>query len=397
MSNGIRSKTMRIVRIECIAVTTPLVKPIIIATTNIRQVDSIVLKIFTDTGIVGIADSGDTSAFYHGETQDSISGIISTQIAPRILIGEDPTKIEKIVGRMDVLVRDNHHAKSMVDAALHDIKGKALGVPVYQLLGGKTVEHIDLGFVLMARPAEELVDDAKKALSVGFKLIKLKTLPDTESSIRLALEMRKALGDGVRLMMDVNGMWNYDQALHALRKMEPANLELIEQPLPYWDIEGMARLRQKVVTPVFADEAARELHHIKQIIDLQAADGLFIKTQKAGGLLKSQRWLALARLSGMAVMCGCMPGSGLEASPTAHLLVADEWASRFVQENCGPLSVHDVFESDGNLQDEIALTGPRYDKGRMFAPEGPGLGVELNEAFIAEHLSRGYATRVVSA
>ncbi len=227
---------MRIVRVECIAVTTPLVKPIIIATTNIRQVDSIVLKIFTDTGIVGIADSGDTSAFYHGETQDSISGIIATQIAPRILIGEDPTKIEKIVGRMDVLVRDNHHAKSMVDAALHDIKGKALGVPVYQLLGGKTVDHIDLGFVLMARPAEELVDDAKKALSVGFKLIKLKTLPDTESSIRLALEMRKALGDGVRLMMDVNGMWNYDQALHALRKMEPANLELIEQPLPYWDM-----------------------------------------------------------------------------------------------------------------------------------------------------------------
>ena len=122
---------MRIVRVECIAVTTPLVKPIIIATTNISQVDSIVLKIVTDDGLVGIADSGDTSAFYHGETQDSISGIIATQIAPRILIGEDPTKIEKIVGRMDVLVRDNHHAKSMVDAALHDIKGKALGVPVY--------------------------------------------------------------------------------------------------------------------------------------------------------------------------------------------------------------------------------------------------------------------------
>jgi len=97
--------------------------------------------------LIGIADSGDTSAFYHGETQDSITGVIATQIAPRVLIGEDPTKIEKIVGRMDTLVRDNHHAKSMVDAALHDIKGKALGVPVYQLLGGKTVDHVDLGFV----------------------------------------------------------------------------------------------------------------------------------------------------------------------------------------------------------------------------------------------------------
>jgi len=184
-------------------------------------------------------------------------------------------------------------------------------------------------------------------------------------------------------------MWNYDQALPPCARWRPANLELIEQPLPYWDIEGMARLRQKVVTPVFADEAARELHHIKQIIDLQAADGLFIKTQKAGGLLKSQRWLALARLSGMAVMCGCMPGSGLEASPTAHLLVADEWASRFVQENCGPLSVHDVFESDGTPRRDRPH-GPRYDKEEC-SHRRPGLGVELNEAFIAEHLSRGYA------
>jgi len=389
---------MRITRVECIPVTTPLVKPIIIATTNISHVESVVLKIFTDDGLVGIADSGDTSAFYHGETQDSISGMIATQIAPRILIGEDPTKIEKIVGRMDLIVRDNYHAKSMVDAALHDIKGKALGVPVYQLLGGKTVDHIDLGYVLMAGPAEQLIGDAQKALSTGFKLIKLKTLPDPESAIRCGLEMRKALGDHVRLMMDVNGMWNYDQALHALRRLEPANLELIEQPLPYWDIEGMARLRQKVGTPIFADESARELHHIQQIINLKAADGLFMKTQKAGGLLKSQRWLTMARLSGMAVMCGCMPGSGLEASPTAHLLVADEWASQFVQENCGPLSVHDVFElEDGSLRDEIALNGPRYVKGKMFAPEGPGLGVELNEAFIAEHISRGFSTRVVTA
>ena len=369
-------KPMRITRVECIPVTTALVKPLIIGPTNITHVDTIVLKIFTDNGLIGIADSGDTSAFYHGETQDSITGVIATQIAPRILLGEDPTRIEKIVGRMDTLVRDNHHAKSMVDAALHDIKGKALGVPVYQLLGGKSVDHVDLGFVLMARPAEELIDDARKALSTGFKLIKLKSLPDVESSVRCVLEMRKALGDDVRLMMDVNGMWNYDQALRALRKLEAANLELIEQPLPYWDIEGMARLRQKIGTPVFADEAARDLHHIKQIIDLQAADGLFIKTQKAGGLLKSQRWLTLARLSGMAVMCGCMPGSGLEAAPTAHLLVADDWASRFVQENCGPLSVHDVFELDGKLEGEVALNSPRYAKGRMYAPEGPGLGIE---------------------
>jgi L-alanine-DL-glutamate epimerase-like enolase superfamily enzyme len=200
-------------------------------------------------------------------------------------------------------------------------------------------------------------------------------------------------------MMDVNGMWNYDQSLKYLRRMERenVNLELIEQPMPYWDIEGMARLREKVGTPIFADESARELQHLKEIIDRRAADGLFIKVQKAGGLLKSQRWLTLARLSGLPVMCGCMPGSGLEAAPAAHLLVADQWASQYVQENCGPLTIHDSFELDGPLENEVALNAPRYAAGKMYAPEGPGLGIELNEDFIASHQTPGASTRVVTA
>jgi L-alanine-DL-glutamate epimerase-like enolase superfamily enzyme len=390
---------MRITRVECIPVSTPLIKPLVIGTTNINEIDQIVLKIFTDEGHIGIADSGDTSAFYHGETQDSIAGVIATQIAPRILIGEDPTKIEKIIGRMDLLVRDNNHAKSMVDAALHDIKGKAFGVPVYQLLGGKTVDSIDLGFVLMAGPADQLIAEARAALDHGFKLIKLKVSPDYESAVRGARAVREALGDDIRLMMDVNGMWNYDQSLKYLRRMERenVNLELIEQPMPYWDIEGMARLREKVGTPIYADESARELQHLKEIIDRRAADGLFIKVQKAGGLLKSQRWLTLARLSGLPVMCGCMPGSGLEAAPAAHLLVADQWASQYVQENCGPLTIHDTFEIDGPLENAVALNAPRYVGGKMYAPEGPGLGIELNEDFIVSHITRGGSTRVVTA
>jgi L-alanine-DL-glutamate epimerase-like enolase superfamily enzyme len=390
---------MRITRVELIPVHTPLKRPIIIATTHIKRLEQIILKIHTDEGLVGIADSGDTSAFYHGETHHSISGMIAAQIAPRILIGEDPRNIEKIVGRMDVIVRDNYHAKSMVDAALHDIKGKAMGVPVYQLLGGKTVEAIDCGYVLMAAPAPQLIEETQKALAAGFKVVKYKPSMDYEESVRTMIEVRRGVGDDARLMIDINGMWHYDQAFKALRRWEAANvnLELIEQPLPYWDIEGMARLRQKVSTPIWADESARELQQIKEIIDRRAADGLFIKVQKAGGLLKAQRWLTLARLSGLPVMCGCMPGSSLEAAPAAHLLVANQWASQFIQENCGPLSIHDAYESPGiGMTGEVALSGPRYEKGRMFAPEGPGLGSELNEDFVREYTSTELETRVIS-
>ncbi len=389
---------MRITRVECIPVHTPLKRPLVIATTNITKLEQIVLKIFTDEGIVGIAESGDTSALYHGETDHSIAGVIASQFAPRILIGEDPFKIEKIVGRMDLIVRDNYHAKSLVDAALHDIKGKALGVPVYELLGGRTVEAVDCGYVLLPAPPAQLIEEAKKALAAGFKLIKFKPSMNYDESVRTMIEVRKGLGDDARLMIDINGMWHYDQAYKALRAWEKAgvNLELIEQPLPYWDIEGAARLRQKVSTPIWLDESARELHQIKEIIDRRAADGLFIKVQKAGGLLKSQRWLTLARLSGLPVMCGCMPGSCLEAAPTAHLLVADQWASQFPQENCGPLSMHEVYELAGEVEGEIArFAGLRYAGGRLYPPEGPGLGMELNEDFIREHLSPGEQIRVV--
>lgn len=389
---------MRITRVECIPVHTPLKRSYVIATTNIRKLDQIVLKVFTDEGLVGIADSGDTSAFYHGETHYSIAGVIATQIAPRVLIGEDPNHIEKIVGRMDLLVRDNYHAKSMVDAALHDIKGKALGVPVYQLLGGRTVDAVDCGYVLLPASTEALIAEGSKALAHGFKVLKFKPSLDFAQTLRTMVEVRAGLGPEARLMIDINGLWRYDQALQALRFWERAqvDLELIEQPLPYWDIEGMARLRQKVGTPIFADESARELQHLKEIIDRRAADGLFIKTQKAGGLLKSQRWLTVARLAGLPVMCGCMPGSGLEAAPTAHLLVSDQWVSQFVQENTGPISLHSAFDLPGPLEDEVALNGPRYEQGRMYAPEGTGLGVELNEEFILKHRSTDFEPLVIS-
>jgi len=105
-----------------------------------HSIDSVVLKITTEDGTVGIADSGDTSSWYRGELQESIIAMISNVIAPRILLGENPCNIEKIVAKMDLLVRDNNQAKATVDFALHDLKGKLLGVPVYELLGGRTIE-----------------------------------------------------------------------------------------------------------------------------------------------------------------------------------------------------------------------------------------------------------------
>jgi len=209
--------------------------------------------------------------------------------------------------------------------------------------------------------------------------------------------VRETVGSGIRLTIDANGFWTYEQALQTIRRIDSAELELIEQPLPHWDIEGLARLRQQVRTPIYADESAQELHHLKEIIDRRAADGLFIKTQKAGGLLKSQRWLTLARLSGLPVMCGCMIGSGLEHSANIHLWVANQWASQYLNESTGPMTIHGTWDSSSVAPgSDLALNMPRFRDGKCWPNEGPGFGIELNDAFLARNRTPGKLGCVVA-
>lgn len=381
----------KIVKVECTPVSTPLKKPVIMPNTRITSIDSVVLKITCDDGTVGFSDSGDTSSWYRGELQESIMGMIQQVIAPRILLGEDPRCIEKIVAKMDLLVRDNNQAKATVDFALHDLKGKLLGVPVYELLGGRTMEAARQGWVLSAGKPDDVAAEAKRAKDIGFALFKMKIGYGTiQDDIDMVHAVRETVGPDAYLTIDANGFWSYEKALHIIRKIDSAGLDLIEQPLAHWDIEGMARLRAAVKTPIYADESAQELYNLKEIIDRRAADGLFLKLQKAGGLVKSQRWLTMARLAGLPVHCGCMIGSGLEHSPSAHLWTANEWATQGLNESIGPLLIHGTMESKNIAPGtDIALNIPKFEAGLCYPNEGPGFGIDLNEAFLVSNKTAG--------
>jgi L-alanine-DL-glutamate epimerase-like enolase superfamily enzyme len=388
---------MRISKIECIPVTSKFSQPFPMGGGVELGSASVVLKLHTDEGIVGIADSGGTSAWYRGESQDSMMSLINNIFAP-FLLGADPFNIEKIVARMDYAARDNNQAKSIVDYALHDIKGKALGIPIYQLLGGLTTEKVPLGYVLPGAETKVVLDMAKKALDAGFRVLKLKVGAGSEElDIENVKALRELGGDDVDIFIDANGGWHYYQALMTLRKLEKYNLAMVEQPVPWWDIDGMARLRAKTSIPVFADEAAIELKNLMEIIAKNAADGFFLKIPKAGGLLKSQKWVAIAKAAGLPMVCGCMMGSGLEAAAYTHLLVADEWMSKMVHENLGPLHIHDVFETVTKpIKNDVALNVPRYENGFLYPTTAPGIGVELNEAAIAKLITPGKKPTVVT-
>ena len=389
---------MHINKIECIPVTSNFKKPFPMGGGAEKGSASVIVKIHTDEGIVGIADTGGTSPWYRGETQDSIMSMINHVFGPSILIGEDPFNIEKIVARMDFAARDNNQAKAVVDYALHDIVGKSLGVPVYKLLGGLTTEKIPLGFVLPAGPPDEVVSIGMQAVRAGFRVLKLKVgYGQEKDDIENVRGLREAVGEKIQIFIDANGSWNYYQALMILKKLEKYDLAMVEQPVPWWDVDGMARLRQKIGIPVFADESAIELKHLLEIIQKNAADGFFIKIPKAGGLLKSQKWVSVAKAAGLPVVCGCMMGSGLEAAAYTHLLVSDEWLSKLVHENIGPLHIHDVFDTVSTpIKNDIALNVPRYENGYLYPPEGPGLGIKVNEAIISKLSTPGKSPTIIS-
>jgi L-alanine-DL-glutamate epimerase-like enolase superfamily enzyme len=389
---------VKITKVECIPISMKFAKPMIMSIGSIPAADAVVVKIGTDAGITGIAETGDTSVWYMGDSQDSIMHLINKVYGPQILLGEDPFRIERIVARMDKSVKLNQHSKAVIDYALHDLVGKALNTPVYNLFGGLSNEKIPLCYVMSSDTPEMVAADGVKMIEAGFRSLKLKVgLRSLEEDVRLVGALRAAVGRNVRIMVDANGGWHYNQALHTLKAMEEFGIFLCEQPVPRWDFQGLARLRRKVNIPIFADESACELNDLLKLIQMDAIDGFFLKVPKAGGLLKSQKWVAIAQAADLMVMCGCMINSGFGAAVEAHFLAATDWMGLVEQESIGPLNLHNRLDTvNPPLKNDLAKVGVRYEGGHLYPPHGPGLGVELDEEFILSIVTPGRSPTVIS-
>jgi L-alanine-DL-glutamate epimerase-like enolase superfamily enzyme len=388
---------MKITSIECIPVSMRFAKPMKMGGGTADCADAVVVKIHTDEGITGVSETGDTSPWYMGESQDSIMYNINRVFGPQVLLGEDPFNIERIVAGMDRAARANRQSKAVIDYALHDLMGKALGVPVYKLLGGLVNEKIALAFVMSSGTPEEVEAEGKMLVRAGFRGLKLKVgTKAPEEDVELVAALRAAVGNKIKIMIDANGSWLYHQALYVLQRVAKYDVYVAEQPVPWWDIDGLARLRRKVDVPVFPDESAAELNDLIRIIEKDAADGFFLKVPKAGGIHKSQKWVAIAQAANLPVMCGCMINSGLGAAVEAHFLAATAWMGKIEQEAIGPLNLYNVPDTvSKTFKDDLAVKVPRYEKGFLYPPEGPGLGVELNEAAVKKFATPGKSPTVI--
>jgi muconate cycloisomerase len=259
--------------------------------------------------------------------------------------------------------------------ALWDIAGKAAGVPVYQLLGGMVRDKVRIKLVVWARDVEGSRKMAEEHLKLGVTCVKVKTGLDPESDIARVRAVREVTPRHIPVTIDSNCGWTMQQAKHCLRALADVNLLLAEQPIPAGDPAAMAELRRDTPTPIMADESVFTLQDAWLLTTHRAADILSVYPGKHGGIAGTAEIIAVAKAAGLR----CTIGSNLELGiGTAAMLHV---AAAFPEVDCDsfPADTIGPFYHDGEVITEPLDLGPPHAK----VPDGPGLGVELDEAAVA--------------
>ena len=312
---------MKIKRISVGEINLPLARPFKTALRTVEHVNDVVVRIEADDGTVGYGEAPPT-AVITGDTKGSILCAIQEFIAPS-LVGMDVEDMEGLQKKLHSCILKNTSAKAAVDMALYDLLGKRFGVPLYQLLGGAKNE-IETDITISVNPIDEMVADSMDAVKQGFRVLKVKVGKEGKADVERIRAIRQAVGPDAVIRVDANQGWNAKQAIRIINAMEDADLdiELVEQPVPAHDFEGMKAITRAVETPILADESVFCAEDAIKIIQHGAADLLNIKLMKTGGIWKALQICSVADIYGVKCMMGCMLESRLSVAAGAHLAAA---------------------------------------------------------------------------
>lgn len=331
---------------------------------EILESEYAIVFVETDEGITGVGEIATVWDRKGVSQADDVHRIL----AP-LLRGKDPLRLTELTVLMDrALGKCSNPAKAGVEIALHDLVGKALGVPVYQLLGGLLRERIPLSSWIGIKDLRMMVEEAEDWVSRGFRTLKVKVGLDHSHDLEAIRQIRARMGPTVALRVDVNAGWTVpNEAVRRVQSYEPFNLEFVEQPLPGHDLEGMAFVREKVTIPIMADESVWDSADALAVIRRGAADLINIYVMESGGLRAARQAFAVCEAAGMLAMMGSMPEFGVGTAAQVHLAAT---IPNLVTANdtCGFL-YH---------KEDILETPLTVERGEILVPSGPGLGVAID-------------------
>ena len=332
--------------------------------------ENAVVEIETDQGVTGV---GEICSIWDRKGRGDAEDI--NDLLAEALTGRDPFRIAEIHETMDSLLHRSYPAKAGIDMALYDIVGKSLNTPVYNLLGGMVRDRVLLSHSLSMGDPEEIGDYAANLVKQGYKTIKAKIGMDAESDEATVAAVRSKVGDDITIRVDANMGWkNPKEAVRNIKALEPYNLELVEQPLHYSDLEGLHHIREHVDTPIMADESVWTPSDAMACIKAGAVDIFNVYVSEAGGIFPGSKIFAIGEAARIPCIIGSMPELGIGTSAQAHLA--------FAMQNLGYGSDVNgfVYHSDDIINEKFSI-----EDGHLLPPPGPGLGVTLNRDKIEQY------------
>jgi muconate cycloisomerase len=342
-----------------------------------------IVRLDTDEGVSGwgeapaLATWGGAAQRYYGETPETVRHIVADYLMPAIT-GLDPAEIGVVHARMDKVVKGHPYAKAAIDMACYDAAGKALGIPVSTLLGGRHRDGIEVAHSLGIMPVDRCLAEAEQAVAEGARAIKCKTGLDPVRDVELVRSLRELVGPDVRIRVDGNeGYATITEAIAVTREQERYDILLCEQPVAGAD--ALARVAAAIDSPVMADESAWTMEDILELHQLRAAACFSLYVTKPGGLFRARQQAALADTFG--IYCDIGGSIEMGIGNAANLQLGAAVPNAILPSVCPvsrPAGSAGPQTAGVYYMDDVVTEPFRFEDGRVMVPDGPGLGVEVD-------------------
>lgn len=293
---------MKITDLKIQTVEIPLLEPFHIALGVITHARSAVVTVETDEGLKGYGEGAPGTLVTGENLPGTVAGI---EIMKPFLVGLDPTDLEAVYWAMN---RSQAHApssKTAVDIACHDLLGQKAGLPVYKLLGGLD-NSIKTDVTLGIGTPQEMAAKAKAWVQKGFSILKTKVGTGTQEDIARIRAIREAVGPGVKIRVDANQAWSAKEAVSIIERLNQYGLELVEQPVPFYDVAGLEYVTKHTGVPIMSDESCFTATDALRLVERRAVDIVNIKLMKCGGIREALKISTICEAAGIQCMLGCM-------------------------------------------------------------------------------------------
>jgi len=355
---------MRITEVDPVVVSVPLKIPVRGVHGTIATQRSVLVRVATADGVDGWGNV-DPVGGYSTVSADEVASVIG-RLAPALL-GADALNAQRALVAMDAVVEGKLEAKAAIEMALLDLAGRALGVPVTTLLGGRVRDEVHFNAWIGTVPPEQAAGEATEWAARGFRSAKIKLDGATEAGLARVAAVRAAVGDRLALRVDFNESLTLAEAVPFIRRLQPYALTLVEQPIPRDQIAGLVEIRRGIDIPLMADESVTDPASLIDIIRRGAADLVKVKVMKQGGILRTRAMIECAAAAGLRVVVG--HGFGLTPSTLAEAALAA--VSEAVIDGCeavGPLK----------MAGDVVAEPVSLDSGTLRLSQAPGLGAAID-------------------